>query len=139
MSDQRKPLILVIDSDPTTSTSLSALLQAEGYGAAPCSAIANALSAVRRRHPDLVIVTKEMENCDGMILVGRIKEISPETRVILRVEPGDWPSLLDARDAGADDLQQELSGGEELLESVRFLLDPVRDQEAGESLAMRVP
>jgi two-component system response regulator PilR (NtrC family) len=137
MSDNPKPLVLVIDPDPKTATSLLPLLVAEGYRAASCSAIARSLSAVQRRRPDLVLVSKEMENCDGMILIGRIKEMSPDTRVILLIEPGDWPSVLDAIEAGADDLRSKRSGRESVLRSVRRLLAPVFASEAGGSLALR--
>ena len=137
MLDNPKPLVMVIDPDPKTSTSLFPLLDAEGYRAASCSAIARSLSAVQRRHPDLVVVSKEMENCDGMILIGRIKEISPDTRAILLIEPGDWPSVLDAIEAGADDLLRKCSGTEDVLRSVRRLLDPVHGPVAGRSLALR--
>jgi DNA-binding NtrC family response regulator len=126
MSDHPKPLVMVIDPDPKTFTSLRPLLDAEGYRAASCSAIVRSLSAVQRRHPDLVIVSKEVEDCDGMILIGRIKEVSPDTRAILLIKPGDWPSELDAADAGADDLQLKGSGGGDLLRSVCRVLDPVR-------------
>jgi DNA-binding NtrC family response regulator len=125
MPDNPKPLVLVIDPDPKTAASLLPLLVAEGYRAASCSAIARSLSAVQRRHPDLVLVSKEMENCDGMILIGRIKAMSPDTRVILLIEPGDWPSVLDAVEAGADDLQKKRCGAEKLLRSLRRLLAPV--------------
>lgn len=131
MSDKQRPLVMVIDPDPETSMVLVLILEAEGYRASSCSATGQALPAIRGRDPDLVIVSKGMENCDGMILIGRIKEMSPDTRVILRVEPGDWPSLLDATDAGADDLQRRQSGAEDLLQSVRRLLGPVREQGAG--------
>jgi len=135
MSDKRKPLVMVIDPDPKTSTSLLPLLAAGGYRAVSCSVIAKSLTAVLRQHPDLVIVGKKMEDCDGMILIGRIKGISPDTGVILLVDCEDWPSLIDALEAGADDLQRRRPGGRELLESVRRLLDPV--PEATRGLEMR--
>jgi DNA-binding NtrC family response regulator len=137
MFDKQKPLVMVIDQDTKTSAFLFPLLDAEGYRTASCSATAKPLSAVQRQHPDLVIVGKEMENCDGMILIGRIKEMSPDTRTILLVEPGDWPSLLDATDAGADDLQRKHFGSVKLLLSVLRLLDPVQDQAAARCLEMR--
>jgi DNA-binding response OmpR family regulator len=137
MSDKHKPLVMVIDPDPKTSTSLLQVLDAEGYRAVSCSAIARSLTAVLREHPDLVIVSKEMENCDGMILIGRIKEISPDTKAILLAEPEDWPSLIDAFDAGADDLQRRRLGGRELLESARSLLETVQNRESVKSLVRR--
>lgn len=126
MSDPLKPLVMVIDPDPQTFASLLPLLDAEGYRGASCSATTGSLSAVQRRRPDLVIVSKEVEDCDGMILIGRIKEASPDTRAILLIKPGDWPSDLDAADAGADDLQIKGSGAGDLLRSVGRVLDPVR-------------
>lgn len=131
MSNRQKPLVMVIDPDPETSMDLVLILEAEGYRVSSCSATGKALPAVQGRNPELVIVSKDMENGDGMILIGRIKEMSPDTRVILLVDPGDWPSLLDATDAGADDLQRRQSGAEDLLQSVHRLLDPVREQAAG--------
>jgi DNA-binding NtrC family response regulator len=137
MLDKQKPLVMLIDPDPRTSAFLFPLLAAEGYRSASCSTIARSLSAIQRQHPDLVVVSKEMENCDGMILIGRIKEMSPDTRTILLVEAGDWPSLLDATDAGADDLQRKHFGSVKLLLSVLRLLDPVQDQQAARCLEMR--
>ena len=137
MSDRRKPLVMVIDPDPKTSTSLLPLLAAEGYRAASCSATGRSLTAVLRRQPDLVIVSKQMESCDGMILIGRIKEIAPDTRAILLVDPEDWPSLLDAFDAGADDLQRRRPGANELLESARRLLEPAQVREPVKGLVRR--
>jgi DNA-binding NtrC family response regulator len=67
-----------------------------------------------------------------MILIGRIKELRPDTRAILLVEPGDWPSPLDATDAGADDLQRKRFGAGELFMSVSRLLDPARDRGTAE-------
>ena len=136
MSDNPRPLVLVIDPDPKTATSLLPLLVAEGYRAASCSAIARSLSAVQRRRPDLVLVSKEVENCDGMIQIGKIKEMSPDTRAILLIESGDWPSVLDAIDAGADDLHHKRSGAESLLRSVRRLLDPGQAPSAVRSFAL---
>ena len=136
MSDNPKPLVLVIDPDPKTATSLFPLLDAEGYRAASCSAIARSLSAVQRRRPEVVIVSKEVENCDGMILIGRIKAMSPDARAILLIEPGDWPSVLDAIEAGADDVQTRRSGAEHLLKSVRRLLAPDYAPEACRSVAL---
>jgi DNA-binding NtrC family response regulator len=131
MSDRHMPLVLVIDPDPRTAASLVPLLAAGGYRAASCSSVAKALSVVRRDHPDLVIVGKERENCDGMILIGRIKELCPDTRAILLVEADDWPSPLDATDTGADDLQRKHFGAAKLFISVSLLLDPACDQETG--------
>jgi DNA-binding NtrC family response regulator len=137
MSDREKPLVMVIDPDPKTSTSLLPLLVAEGYRAVSCSAIGRSLTAILRQHPDLVVVSTDPENCDGMILIGRIKEMSPDTRAILLIDPKDWPSLVDAFDAGADDLQRRQPGGRKLLESVRRLLDLVNGPEAGKGLVIR--
>jgi len=137
MSDKHKPLVMVIDPDPKTSTSLLPLLDAEGYRAVSCSAIGRSLTSVLRQHPDLVIVGKKMENCDGMIVIGRIKEISPDTRVILLVDSEDWPSFIDALEAGADDLQRRRPGERALLESARRLLDSVIDPKAERGLELR--
>ena len=83
------------------------------------------------------IVGKQMENCDGMILIGRIKAISPDTKAILLVDAEDWPSRIDALDAGADDLQRRGPGGRDLLESSRRLLEPLQNRETVTSLVRR--
>jgi DNA-binding NarL/FixJ family response regulator len=100
MADPRAPLVLVIDPDPRTASSLVPILESEGYRAASCP--------------------------------------SSGVRVILLTEAEDWPSRLDASDAGADDLQRRSCGRSDLLESVRGLLEPGCGPTAIRSLKSRV-
>ncbi len=136
MSEKQKPLVLIMDPDPTVSASLLPLLEAEGYRVVSCSATPAPMAAVRRLRPDVVIVSKKRENCDGMLLIGRVKETYPGTQAILCVERDDWPSPLDAADAGANEFYRKGSGARAILESVQRLLARVQGQRDKERVVM---
>lgn len=126
--EEKKALVLVMGPDPETWTSLLPLLEAAGCRGVSCSATSPWRPSLERLHPDVVILSKETENCEGMIRVGRIKAKFPETRVVLCVEAEDWPSPLDAADAGADGFHRKGSGAELLLEIVRRLVGSLEGQ-----------
>jgi DNA-binding NarL/FixJ family response regulator len=128
MQEEKMALVLVMGPDPETWTSLIPLLEAAGCRGVSCSATSPWRPSLQRLHPDVVILSKETENCEAMIRVGRIKEKYPEMRVLLCVEAEDWPSPLDASDAGADGFHRKGSGAEVLLESIRRLVGSLEGQ-----------
>jgi len=128
MTEEKMALVLVMGPEPETWTSFIPLLEAAGCRGVSCPATSPWRPSLQRLHPDVVILSKEPENCDAMIRVGRIKETYPETRVLLCVEAEDWPSPLDAADAGADGFHRKGSGAAVLLESIRRLVGSLEGQ-----------
>ena len=80
-------MILIIDDDIAVRTSLLLLLKDEGYDAADCTGPAEAIKAIKKNEPELIILDLNFSNDtsgkEGMELLGRIKQINAQIPVIL--------------------------------------------------------
>jgi len=123
MTDEQKPLILIVDRQLETLTSLDSLLSREGYRVTTCSSSAEALKAVAGQKIDLVIAGRSGSERNGAILVAKIKTLSPETSVLLLVEPNDNSIVGDAIAAGADGLLRRSYSEGQVFQRVERLLD----------------
>lgn len=122
MKDE-KPLILIVDDESDSLTFLFDLLHNEGFRVMPVSNAEDALEAVTRRRPRLVITDLRMPCMDGLELLGRIKALAPETRVLLLTAFGDWSSLHEVLARGGDGMIQKPCKNCEILNAVTRALD----------------
>lgn len=118
--------ILVVDDDPEMTDMLVTVLSDAGYGTAAAPGAAEALQAVRRDPPDLVITDLSMPDMDGLDLVEALRGLSPRPAFIILTAFGDWPSFCRAQDLGVDKYLTKPVALAELLEDVRALLAAAR-------------
>jgi two-component system response regulator PilR (NtrC family) len=95
--------ILIVDDEQSMRELLSILLRKEGYEVVTAENGANALKAVQREIFDLVITDLKMPQFDGMALLKSVKEVSPDTIVIIITAFGTTEGAERARDLGAYD------------------------------------
>lgn len=77
-----------------------------------------AIELVARTRPDLLIVDRHMPNLTGVEALPRIKEVSPETAVVLYTSDADAGTYQAAIAAGALDVVLKESPGDELVDSL---------------------
>lgn len=118
-----KALVLVVDDEMDARIFLYSLLDSEGYHVATCASAFEALRTVIRRRPEVVIADVRMPEIEGVELLVKIRKVSPETRVILYSAYGDWPMYFETLEKGGDDLLLKPSTGEEILRTVRRVLE----------------
>ncbi|MGD1001453.1 MAG: HD domain-containing phosphohydrolase [Candidatus Brocadiia bacterium] len=94
--------ILVVTDDQPCAAHSVALLRGEGYSAETADSVAGALRQLRRRPADLVI-TDAMPTLDGIQLLARIKEMFPDTQVIVMAGPNALEYALEGMRRGAVD------------------------------------
>jgi DNA-binding response OmpR family regulator len=132
MGNTLQPLILVVHGDLGKLTELDSILGRSGYLITTCSTGADARKAVAGNKVDLVIIGAMGDKGDELGLTWKVKEIRPATKVLLLHESKDWADSLAPLDPGADDLLSAPYTRDELLETVRKLLDktilPADDQ-----------
>src|SRR5687768_10831558 len=104
MSEEQKPLILIVDRNLNTLTSLDSLLSREGYRVTTCSSSAQALQAITGQRLDLVVAGDVGPESHGAVLASKIKALSPETTVLLLLDSNDDSIIAEAIAAGADGL-----------------------------------
>jgi len=95
--------ILIVDDERSMRELLAVLLRKEGYEIVTAENGANALKAVQREIFDLVITDLRMPQFDGMALLKSVKEVSPDTIVIIITAFGTTEGAERARNLGAYD------------------------------------
>jgi len=98
-----KKSILLVEDEEVLRTSLAELLSEEGYEVlqAPNGKVAHEL--ILQRPVDLVLSDIRMPEMDGITLLGHLKQIAPQTPVIMLTAFGTVESAVGAMRAGAFD------------------------------------
>ncbi len=79
----RKTQILVLDDEPIVCKRLRPAFERAGYDVETFTSSALAMARVEEKRFDIVITDLKMEGVDGMKFLARIKELAPDTGVIV--------------------------------------------------------
>lgn len=93
--------ILLVDDDPGLLRLLSIRLRAEQYDVEAVESAEEALGALPRFRPDLVITDLRMQNMDGIQLLKEIQRQRPGLCVLLLTAHGTIPDAVEATQSGA--------------------------------------
>lgn len=77
------PLVLVVDDEAIARTNLVHVLEGQGLRAEAAGDGNEALALIERNEYDLVITDLVMQGADGLAVLSRVKELWPDTEVIL--------------------------------------------------------
>jgi len=91
-----KGRILIVDDEPVIAESLSELLEGWGYETAVASDGLLGLAKVEEFRPSVVVSDVYMPNLDGFGLLREMRELHPETAVILLTGQGTVEMALRA-------------------------------------------
>ena len=114
--------ILVVDDDAPIRRMLDRTLSAEGYVVETAADGGEALAAVERSAPDLVVLDIGMPGVDGLAVSRRLRAKGLAVPVLLLTARDSVPDRVAGLDAGADDYLVKPFATEELLARVRALL-----------------
>ncbi len=98
-----KGRIVVIDDEVNAAAALETLLRDDGYDVAKANEARGGLLLLEKHEPDIVLTDLRMPGMDGIELLTRIKEIRPETMVILMTAYGTVKTAVRAMKLGAED------------------------------------
>lgn len=93
--------ILTIDDEETITIALDLLLRDHGYEVDMASTAAEAQALLARRWYDLVFLDLRLPDADGIALLEHIKQIAPETEVVLMTAHGSMEVTIEAIRRGA--------------------------------------
>jgi two-component system, NtrC family, response regulator PilR len=114
--------ILVVDDDQGMREFLEIMLGREGYRVSTASDAGKALSRCRKEIFDLIITDLKMPKMDGIGFLKEVKELSPETMVILITAYASGETAVTAMKEGAYDYIEKDFAIEDLHRIVRNAL-----------------
>jgi len=100
MTDNR---LLLVDDEEAIIRVLSISLKSDGYTVLPAFSGQEGLQLFEKETPSLVLTDLKMPGMDGLELLKRIKEVNPDTEVIVITGHGDMDSAIEALRLGASD------------------------------------
>ncbi len=126
--------IALVDDDRNILTSVSMVLEAEGYSVATYRDGAEALRGLTAEPPDLAILDIKMPRMDGIELLQRLREKSALPVIFLTSKDDESDELLGLR-MGADDYIKKPFSQRLLIERVRAIFRRVEAQKSQGSAA----
>jgi len=96
--------IYLVECSSEELLSLFDLLSGAGFGVRAFSNPFEALEAIALSHPGIVIADVHLPEMDGLEFLGRIKDVSPITRVLLTTSDPNWPAYSEVLERGAETL-----------------------------------
>ena len=114
--------ILVVDDDQGMREFLEIMMTREGYRVVTASDAGKALARCRKETFDLVITDLKMPKMDGIAFLKEVKQLSPETMVILITAYASGGTAVNAMKEGAYDYIEKDFAIEDLKRIVRNAL-----------------
>jgi two-component system response regulator HydG len=99
----RKGRILVVDDEPSARSALEKLLAGEGYSVASAGDGVEAMERLSEVPADLVLTDLNMPRMDGLELLTKAHEVTPDLPIIIVTSAQDVGTAIKAMRAGAAD------------------------------------
>ena len=113
--------VLVVDDENSIRRYLRAALSAQGFTVYEAASGEEAISAVLRDRPDIIILDLGLPDFDGVEVTRRLREWSQTPIIILSVREAENDKIA-ALDAGADDYLTKPFGTGELMARMRVAM-----------------
>jgi two-component system, OmpR family, KDP operon response regulator KdpE len=120
-SNQKEPVLLVVDDEPHILKVLSTGLSMRGFQVRTALSGEEALKEIRRESPDAIILDLMLPGMSGLEVCRRLREFSTVPIIVLSARGAERDKVM-ALDQGADDYVTKPFGIEELLARVRAVL-----------------
>jgi len=130
--------ILVVDDEEAVGSSLSSILQDEGYEVSVAQSGAEALRIYTTDPPDLMLLDIWMPEMDGLETLRRIKQLMPTAQVMMMSGHGSIETAVKAIKLGAYDYIEKPLSLENVTLRVKHALDQYRLEEENRSLRTKV-
>lgn len=123
--------ILIIEDDPNILLGLQEILKSEGYEVATCSQGNEALAAVEKQAPDLVLLDVMLPGMSGYDICRELRKTNRKLPVLMLTAKGQEIDKVVGLDLGADDYVTKPFGVRELIARIQALLRRTSAQTPG--------
>jgi DNA-binding NtrC family response regulator len=124
--------ILVVDDDPIVLASCRRVLEPEGYAVSAASSAAEAISALKERECQLLLLDVKMPEHDGFYLLGHVRKSWPRLPVVVMSGFPTSETMSASAEGGAISFIPKPFTPDELLQTVRRAVRPLPSEEGRE-------
>ncbi|MCS6909377.1 MAG: response regulator [Anaerolineales bacterium] len=124
MSNDAKPVILIVDDDPDLAMIMRMILTHAGFEAHACLSGQEALDWLAVRTPDLILLDLMMPDVNGFTILRKVRasERSKDLPIVILTAKADQKTRLESQSAGADAFLTKPINSKSLIEYVRRAL-----------------
>jgi two-component system response regulator RegA len=115
LTETEAPLMLLVDDDERLRDSLARALTKRGYDVRCAGNYEEALAIAQATSPELAVVDLRMPGPSGLELLRALKELDPETRIVVLTGYGSIATTIDAMRLGAVYYLQKPADADEIL------------------------
>jgi UDP-3-O-acyl N-acetylglucosamine deacetylase len=131
LQEEQRPLILIIDDEESIRRTVSSVLEDEAYETATASSGEEGLEKVLELRPAVVFLDIWMPGWDGVETLSKIKEVLPNTEVIMMSGHATISNALEATKRGAMDFIEKPFDIKSVCSSVERALERQAARERG--------
>ena len=95
--------LLLVDDDAPLRRSMARALERRGFQVLPAEGVAEARALAREHRPDFAVLDMRLTEGSGLDLVRTLRELRPETRIVIVTGYGNIATAVAAIKAGAVD------------------------------------
>jgi two-component system KDP operon response regulator KdpE len=118
----KRPMILLVDDEPTVLRALRVALEAQDYAVTAVLTGEDALARITNGAFDLVLLDLGLPGISGFTVIERVRVLFPALPIIVLSAQGEDAPKVEALDLGADDYISKPFSVRELLARVRVAL-----------------
>ncbi|HEX9745675.1 MAG TPA: response regulator [bacterium] len=121
---ERPQDVLIVDSNPVMRTNLSSIFESEGIKV--CEKFDDGYLAIeycKSHSPGIIIISTVLNGISGLEAMRRIRELKPDTCIIMISDPTDKLAVLKAMQSGASDYITKPINSIRLISTVKYLFD----------------
>lgn len=114
--------ILVVDDEAAIRRLLRTSLAPQGFAVAEAATASEALAAIERDRPELVVLDLGLPDLDGLEVIRRLRAAKSKVPIVILSSRGDERGKVEALELGADDYVTKPFGMAELVARMRTAL-----------------
>ncbi len=115
MNLAEKPSLLLVDDDPTFRAVLSRALEKRGFAVTAADSVEQAMPLATANPPECAVVDLKMDGASGLVLVQKLHELDPATRIVMLTGYASIATAVEAIKLGATQYLSKPANADEIV------------------------
>ena len=118
------PSLLLVDDDATFRSVLRRALEKRGYAVNDAASVEEALPLAEASPPEYAVIDLKMHGASGLVLVQRLHELDPNTRIVMLTGYASIATAVEAIKLGATQYLSKPANADEIVTAFGHSADP---------------